>query len=40
MPSQPVIDAFFDPATFTITYLVGDAASCRGAISPATPMQR
>ncbi|NDH63370.1 MAG: MBL fold metallo-hydrolase [Alphaproteobacteria bacterium] len=32
MPSQPVIDAFFDPATFTITYLVGDAASCRGAI--------
>lgn len=32
MPSQPVIDAFFDPATFTITYLVGDAASCRAAI--------
>ena len=32
MPSQPVIDAFFDPATFTITYLVGDAASGRAAI--------
>lgn len=32
MPSQPVIDAFFDPATFTITYLVGDSASCRAAI--------
>ena len=32
MPSQPVIDAFFDPATFTITYLVGDAATGRAAI--------
>ena len=32
MPSQPVIDAFFDPATFTITYLVGDPASRRAAI--------
>ncbi len=33
MSPQPVtIDAFFDPATFTITYLVGDPASRRAAI--------
>ena len=32
MPSQPVIDAFFDPATFTITYLVSDSGSGRAAI--------
>ncbi|TAJ38183.1 MAG: MBL fold metallo-hydrolase [Reyranella sp.] len=32
MSSQPVIDAFFDPATFTITYLVSDPASGRAAI--------
>ena len=40
MPSQPVIDAFFDPATFTITYLVGDPASRRAAIiDPVRAMQ-
>jgi len=32
MSSQPVIDAFFDPATFTITYLVSDPVSGRAAI--------
>ena len=32
MSSQPVIDAFFDPATFTVTYLVSDPASGRAAI--------
>ncbi len=32
MSSQPVIDAFFDPATFTITYLVGDPTTGRAAI--------
>ncbi len=32
MTSQPVIDAFFDPATFTVTYLVSDPASGRAAI--------
>ncbi|MBI3199643.1 MAG: MBL fold metallo-hydrolase [Rhodospirillales bacterium] len=32
MPSQPVIDAFFDTATFTITYLVSDPASGRAAV--------
>ena len=32
MPQSPVIDAFFDLATFTITYLVGDPATGRAAI--------
>jgi glyoxylase-like metal-dependent hydrolase (beta-lactamase superfamily II) len=32
MSSQPVIDAFFDPATFTVTYLISDPASGRAAI--------
>ena len=30
--SQPVIDAFFDEPTFTVTYLVSDPASGRAAI--------
>jgi glyoxylase-like metal-dependent hydrolase (beta-lactamase superfamily II) len=32
MPAQPVIDAFFDEATFTVTYLVSDRASRRAAV--------
>ncbi len=32
MSSSPVIDAFFDPATFTITYLVSDSGSGRAAV--------
>src|SRR4029079_2442768 len=32
MPDKPVIDAFFDEATFTITYLVSDPAQRRAAI--------
>lgn len=27
MPAQPQIEAFFDPATFTVSYLVGDPAT-------------
>ena len=32
MPDRPTIDAFFDEATFTVTYLVSDPASARAAI--------
>jgi glyoxylase-like metal-dependent hydrolase (beta-lactamase superfamily II) len=32
MTAKPVIDAFFDEATFTVTYLVSDPASGRAAI--------
>jgi glyoxylase-like metal-dependent hydrolase (beta-lactamase superfamily II) len=32
MSATPVIDAFFDEATFTVTYLVGDPESGRAAI--------
>ena len=32
MPDRSTIDAFFDEATFTVTYLVSDPASGRGAI--------
>ena len=32
MPDRPTIDAFFDEATFTVTYLVSDPASGRAAI--------
>lgn len=32
MPDKAVIDAFFDEATFTITYLVGDPAQRRAAV--------
>ena len=32
MSTKPTIDAFFDEATFTVTYLVSDPASARAAI--------
>ncbi len=32
MPSKPIIDAFFDEATFTVTYLVTDPQTKRAAI--------
>jgi glyoxylase-like metal-dependent hydrolase (beta-lactamase superfamily II) len=32
LPDKPIIDTFFDEATFTITYLVSDPASGRAAI--------
>jgi glyoxylase-like metal-dependent hydrolase (beta-lactamase superfamily II) len=32
MSSKPIIDAFFDEATFTVTYLVSDPASRRAAV--------
>ena len=32
MPGSPAIDAFFDEATFTVTYLVSDPATGRAAI--------
>jgi glyoxylase-like metal-dependent hydrolase (beta-lactamase superfamily II) len=32
MPSKPIIDAFFDEATFTVTYLVTDPETLRAAI--------
>jgi glyoxylase-like metal-dependent hydrolase (beta-lactamase superfamily II) len=32
MPSQPAIDAFFDDATFTVTYLVSDPVSAHAAV--------
>ena len=32
MSDTPTIDAFFDEATFTVTYLVSDPASRRAAI--------
>ncbi len=32
MPSKPIIDAFFDEATFTVTYLVTDPQTKRATI--------
>jgi glyoxylase-like metal-dependent hydrolase (beta-lactamase superfamily II) len=32
VPDKPIIDAFFDEATFTVTYLVSDPAAGRAAI--------
>ena len=32
MPTKPIIDAFFDEATYTVTYLVSDPETGRAAI--------